>query len=140
MFMHLQAIARLTSVVVIALCAIQVPVGCKSAEVQIDGTSGGLIGPRRVKVGETFTVSQAFDPKTGADWKLGNYDRTRLEPVTRQPYITEPDGSMRRIYEFKAKSPGMVELVFLQRNREPVTPGVQPPPPKTETHKVKIVE
>ncbi len=42
--------------------------------------------------------------------------------------ITEPDGSMRRVYEFKAKAPGTVELVFLLRNREPISRPPCPPP------------
>jgi hypothetical protein len=140
MAMTLRAFPRLVICIMLGICAAHAPSGCKSAEIRVDGTTGGIIGPRRVKVGDTFKITQAFDTRTGTDWKLGNYNRSLIEPITRQAYETKPDGSMTRVYEFRAKSPGTVELVFLHRNREPITPGVEPKPPKTKTYKVKIVK
>ena len=136
--MTLAALVRMTACIVIGLLWVIAPIACKSTTVVVEGGSG-LIGARRVKVGENFIVWQEFDRQTGADWKIGAYDRSMLQPVPRFAYETASNGSMRRVYEFKAMVPGRVDLVFLRRNREPVTPGVPPPEPDKKVIKIRIV-
>lgn len=139
MRMTLAAAVRTMPWTVIALLAVITLMSCSSARIEVEGGTG-LIGPRRVKVGEDFTVRQPFDRSTGAEWKIGVYDRTLLQPVPRFAYETAADGSMTRVYEFKAMSPGLAELEFLRRNREPITPGEPPPEREKKVIKVRIVE
>lgn len=125
--------------IAIGLVAVCEPMACSSARIVVDGGTK-LIGPRRVKVGENFTVSQPFDRETGAEWKLSTYDRLLIQPVPRFAYETASDGSMKRVYEFKAMSPGLVEMLFLRRSREPLTPGETPPEREKNVIKIRIVE
>jgi hypothetical protein len=137
--MRSQAFLRLSISATIGLAALVAPAGCKASSITVEGGTN-LIVSRRVNVGDTFTVKQPFDPNTGAEWKLSAYDTTLVQPVARQPYETHTDGSMYRVFEFLATAPGRLELTFLRRNREPVTPGTAPPPPDTKTLRVKLVE
>lgn len=123
----------------LGLCAMSGPLACRSSRIEVDGGTN-LLGPRRVKVGETFTITQPFDRQTGAEWKLNTYNRMLLEPVPRVAYETAGNGTMKRVYEFKAKAPGLAELEFLRRSREFLTPGEPPPEREQHTVKIRVVE
>lgn len=113
--------------------------GCNtSGEIHINGGTG-LIGPKRVKVGETFEVSQPFDPKTGTGWKLSRYDAKLIKPVPQPRLDANDDGSMTRVVRFMGKAPGDAELVFIKREKVIVTPGLPPPKPTEKILKVRIV-
>lgn len=105
---------------------------------KVDG-GVSLLGKRRVKVGEVFTISQPIDPQTGAEWRLNEYDSAFVAP-SGQPHM-EPgqNGSYTRIVPFIAKSPGETQLVFLRRNREPVKYGEPLPEPERKVVRLKIV-
>ena len=123
----------------IAMTAIPGLAGCQSSSVKVDG-GVNLLGSRRLKVGEEFTVSQPFDAQTGAEWRLSEYDSAFVAP-SGQPRIEGGEGgSYTRVVPFIAKSPGETELVFLRRNREPLKYGEPLPEPERKALKIKIVQ
>jgi hypothetical protein len=113
--------------------------GCKSGGVQIDGGKG-LIGPRRVHVGETFDITQPFDVRTGAEWELIEFDSKIVQLTAFRPVDTSDVNSMVRIMRFVAKAPGETDLVFAKRNREPHQSALPPEPRERKTITVRVVE
>jgi hypothetical protein len=124
---------------VLALPMVITPASCKSGGVQIDGGKG-LIGPRRVHVGETFEITQPFDAETGAQWELIDFDSKVVQLAPFGPVDTSDPTSMVRIMRFIAKAPGETDLVFAKRNREPHEPGMLPPPRERTTLSVRVVD
>jgi len=113
--------------------------GCQSSSVKVDGGLQ-LLGSRRVKVGEVFTISQPFDAKTGAEWRLTEYDSAFIAPQGSPRLEGGTGGSYTRVVPFIAKSPGDTQLVFQRRNRTPLKYGELLPPPEHKNIKIKIVE
>ena len=112
--------------------------GCSSSGVKVDG-GVNLLGSRRLKVGEEFTVSQKIEGQTGPEWRLSEYDSAFVAP-SGQPRLEQgSDGSYIRIVPFIAKSPGSTELVFLRRNTAPIKYGEPLPTPDSKVLRIKIV-
>lgn len=112
--------------------------GCSSSTVKVDG-GVGLLGQRRVKVGEEFTISQPFDARTGTEWRLTQYDSAFIAPSGTPRLEGSEAAGYTRVTPFIAKAPGETSMVFLRRNREPIKYGEPLPEPKSQTIRVKIV-
>lgn len=132
------SIGRTFAITVLSL-ALALQVGCKNSGPTIEG-AGGLIGPKRVRVGEQFDVSQKFDPKTGAEWRLTSYDSAIVFPRDFPRLETGNDGSMHRKIRFIANTPGSTDLVFSRRKRQVLKPGDRPPEPEIKTITVRVVQ
>lgn len=131
-------IARFTPAVLLTF-VVCLQAGCKTGGPTIEG-GGGLIGPKRVHVGEQFDVSQPFDPKTGAEWKLTSYDSLVVYPKDFPRVEPGPDGKMHRKIRFVAKTPGETDLIFSRRRFRVVKPGEKQPEPETTRLTVRVVK
>lgn len=117
-----------------ALCAtlLAALAACSSAKVEIDG--GGLPGPKRVRVGETFDVSQPLDDDSGENWRLVKYDAAIVQPHGFPPNTS---GGKRKL-RFVALAPGTAEIVFARRKMHVFKVGEPAPPEDYKTLKVRV--
>jgi hypothetical protein len=113
--------------------------GCNSGGPTIEG-GGGLIGPKRVRVGEQFDISQPFDPKSGAEWKLTSYDSVIVYPKDFPRVETGSDGTLHRKIRFIARAPGETDMIFARRRLQVVKPGERQPEPETTRVTVRVVQ
>ncbi len=128
------AFIRALLVSALVMCA-----GCSSKGPTIEG-AGGIIGGKRIKVGEQFEVTQPFDKDRGAEWRLLNFDSKIIGLVQFEPVRTDHRGEMRRIMRFEGRAPGTSELVFARRETRQWTPGEPLPDAEKRMLRVRVTD